>query len=182
MPKRVDVMNMIFFIHKQTVPSNNIKDVTDGKIVCDYKENREDPKRTWLEVGDNMINYSGEYGTPTAKLLIVKILFGSSLLTMNSRFMTVDIKNIYLNTPLEIYECIRLKMAYLSEGVIEIYKLWKIFTKIICGCGGVESNVYFASFRSHHTAYFLRTVAQSWLLTKQIHFRILDACLLPKTN
>ena len=36
-PVRVDGTNIILFIQKQDVQSDQFKDVTDGNIICDYK-------------------------------------------------------------------------------------------------------------------------------------------------
>jgi hypothetical protein len=54
-------------------------------------------------MGGNLINYLGDCGTPTANLLTVKILLNSIILTPNAKFMTIDIKDFYLNTPMEGY-------------------------------------------------------------------------------
>ena len=44
-------------------------------------------------MGGNIINYSGDRGTPTADMLPLKILFNSIISTEGTRFMTADIKN-----------------------------------------------------------------------------------------
>ena len=93
------------------------------KIVCGYKENKEESNRKRLTVGSDRINYPGYCVTPTADILFVKILFNSVLSTMDAEFMTLDILKTHLNTPLARYEYIRLKMADLLEDFIEEYKL-----------------------------------------------------------
>ena len=44
-------------------------------------------------MGGNRINFPGEVGTPTADLLLVKILFNSVVSTPGAKFMTMDIKD-----------------------------------------------------------------------------------------
>ena len=78
--------NTIMFMHKHAVTSDWLKDITYRKIVCDCKENKEEPNQTQLTVSDDWINYPGDFGTPTAKLLAAKILFNSVLSTTNSKF------------------------------------------------------------------------------------------------
>ena len=51
--------------------------------------------------GGQWINYPGDVGTPTADMLLVKILFNSTISTEGSEFVTADIKNIYLMTTLK---------------------------------------------------------------------------------
>ena len=44
-------------------------------------------------------------GTPTAESFLAKILFNSVISTTDVKFlMTIDIKNYYLNTPMERFE------------------------------------------------------------------------------
>jgi hypothetical protein len=52
-------------------------------------------------MGGNFINYPGNCGTPTADLLTVKILLNSIISMPNAKFMTIDIKDFYLNTPMD---------------------------------------------------------------------------------
>jgi hypothetical protein len=48
----------------------------------------------------NLINYPGDCRTPTADLLTVKTLFNSIVSTPYAKFMTIDIKDFYLMTPM----------------------------------------------------------------------------------
>ena len=60
-------------------------------------------------------------GTPTADLLTVKLLFNSIVSTPNAKFMSIDISNFYLNTPLDRYEYVRMKLANFPPDMIEQY-------------------------------------------------------------
>jgi hypothetical protein len=46
------------------------------------------------------VHYLGNAGTPTADLLTVKLLINSTISTPNTKYMTMDIKDFYLNTPM----------------------------------------------------------------------------------
>ena len=76
-----------------------------------------------MTVGGDRINYPGYVGTPTAYLLTVKLLVNSVVSTAGAEFMTLDVKNFYLNTPSARYEYLRLKLINLPEDVIEQYGL-----------------------------------------------------------
>ena len=52
-------------------------------------------------IGGNRINYPGDAGTPTANLLTIKLLANSVVSTKNSKMLTMDLKDLYLNTPME---------------------------------------------------------------------------------
>jgi hypothetical protein len=82
-----------------------------------------------ITVGGSLINYPGDCGTPTADLLTVKLLLNSVISTPGAKFMTMDISNFYLNTPLKRKEYLRMKLSDMPENVIEHYKLRGLATK-----------------------------------------------------
>ena len=69
------------------------------------------------------MHYPGNAGTPTADLLTVKLLINSIISTTSARFMMLDIKDFYLNTPMARYEYMRLHIADMPEDVIKHYNL-----------------------------------------------------------
>ncbi len=74
------------------------------------------------------MHYPGDAGTPTTDLLTVKLLLNSIISTPNEKFMIMDIKDFYLNTPMARYEYMRLRLADMPEDVIAHYKLDAIVT------------------------------------------------------
>ena len=71
----------------------------------------------------NQINFTGEVATPTANMLVAKILFNGVVSTKGARFMTMDISNFYLNTPLKGPKYIYIKLNDIQDEVIGKYKL-----------------------------------------------------------
>lgn len=59
------------------VPQDRLRDVTYGKFVVDYWENKEEKERVRLTVGGDRIHYPGEVATPMADLLTVKLMLNS---------------------------------------------------------------------------------------------------------
>jgi len=104
-----------------TIPTN--KTITYARIVVDYRPQKEDPNRNRITVRDNLINYPGELTTNTADLITSKILWNIVLSTSDARYMTVDIKNVYLNTPLDRYEYMRIPLALIPQHMIDQYDL-----------------------------------------------------------
>ena len=84
---------------------------------------KEESNRTRFTVGGDRINYPGAVATPTAEMLVAKMLFNSVISTKGARFMTMDISNFYLNTPLPRPEFIRINLKDIPEEVIIEYNL-----------------------------------------------------------
>ena len=102
---------------------DRFQDCTYGRVVCDVCEHKDEKHHTRLTVGEDRINYPDNCGTPTAGLLIVKLLFNVVILTEVAKFMSLGIKNSYLNTPLKRYEYLKLKLTTFPEDVIKQYNL-----------------------------------------------------------
>ena len=129
MPGRNTGTNTIVFIKKNQVPQDRAKDATYGLITCLVRpEKIDEPNRTRLVAGGDRVHYPGDSGTPTADLLTVKLLLNSIISTPNAKFMTMDIEDFYLNTPMARYEYMRLRLANMPEDVIAHYRLNKIAT------------------------------------------------------
>eukprot|EP00804_Cyclotella_cryptica_P009373 CCRYP_018077-RA/>CCRYP_018077-RA protein AED:0.09 eAED:0.09 QI:0/0/0/1/1/1/2/0/1069 len=123
LPGIVKGTNTIAFIQRTHVPQDRWKDVTYGRIVANFRPEKDDPYRISLTVGGNRINFPGDCGTPTANMITVKILLNSVISTVHAMFMTIDIKDFYLNTPMERPEYMRLKLADIPAAIIELYHL-----------------------------------------------------------
>eukprot|EP00804_Cyclotella_cryptica_P013851 CCRYP_018168-RA/>CCRYP_018168-RA protein AED:0.40 eAED:0.40 QI:0/0/0/1/0/0/2/0/444 len=99
LPGTVAATNTIVFISKADIPSDRWRNVTYGRIVANFRPEKDDPYRIRLTVGGNRINFPGDCGTPTADMLTTKVLLNSVVSTVGARFMTIDIKDFYLNGP-----------------------------------------------------------------------------------
>jgi hypothetical protein len=80
-------------------------------------------------VGGDRVNYPGAVATPTAEMLVAKMLFNSVISTKGARFMTMDISNFYLMTPLHRPKFIHVKLSNIPDEVIEEYTLREKATK-----------------------------------------------------
>ena len=120
---RIQGTNTIYFIHKHQVPSDRWKDITYAKFVCELKPNKAEIHRTRLTVGGDKVHYPGDVGTPTADLTLVKMHLNSVISTPGARYMTLDVKNFYLNTPMVRYEYVRIKIDDIPDEIIVEYKL-----------------------------------------------------------
>jgi hypothetical protein len=117
-----------------------MKDVTYGQFVCTVQPEKAEPNRTRFTVGGGRINYPGKVATPTAEMLVAKMLFNSVISTRGAWFMTMDISNVYLMTPLHRPESIRMKLSNIPDKIIDEYKLRDKTTPsgsiyIVANCG-----------------------------------------------
>ena len=74
-------------------------------------------------VGGNLINYPWDVGTATAEMLLVKIFFNSIISTRGAKFMTMDISNFYLGSPMKRKEYMRIKLTDIPQEIIDEYQL-----------------------------------------------------------
>ena len=129
MKGQVKGIDTIFFTNKADIPADFWKDVKYRRIVVSYRTEKSDPNFSRLTLGGNRVNYPVDCKTPTTYLLTFKLLLNRTISTPGARFMTINIKDFYLMTPMDRYEYIRLKLANLPEDEIQKYTLWYTATK-----------------------------------------------------
>ena len=100
MPGQVKVTDIIFFIDKADIPADRCKDVTYDRIVVSCRHKNVDLNCTRLTVGGDRVNYPGYCGKPKTDLLTVKRFLNSTIYIPGACFMTLDIKDFYLVTPM----------------------------------------------------------------------------------
>eukprot|EP00804_Cyclotella_cryptica_P013983 CCRYP_002479-RA/>CCRYP_002479-RA protein AED:0.44 eAED:0.44 QI:0/-1/0/1/-1/0/1/0/128 len=81
-----------------------------------------------LTVGSNRITYPGDCSTPAVDMLTTKVLLNSCISTKGAQFMTIDIRDFYLNTPMARPKYMRLKLSDIPDHIIALYNLNKLTT------------------------------------------------------
>jgi hypothetical protein len=120
---RIEGTNTVFFIHESEIPKGRRKDVTYGSFVCTIRPEKAEPNQTRFTAGGDKINYPFEVATPTAEMLVAKVLFNSVISMPGARFMTMDVSNFYLMTPLKRLEYIHIRLSEVPEEIIQEYNL-----------------------------------------------------------
>lgn len=116
--------NTVFFMdHSEIKQIPSDRTVTYGRVVVDYRPQKEDPNRVRITVGGNLINYPGELTTRTADLVTSKVLWNSVISTKNARYVTADLKLFYLTAPLDRYEYMRMPIKIIPQHIIDQYSL-----------------------------------------------------------
>ena len=91
--------------------------------MCEIKPHKDDPNCTRITISGNLICYPGNVGTPTGSLELSKLIFNIVLSCRNARFYIFDISNLYLNTPLDLFEYARVHLTDIPEKFIQEYGL-----------------------------------------------------------
>jgi hypothetical protein len=84
---------------------------------------KKDPHRVRWTVGGDQADHPGNVSAKTADLTTAKILVNSVLSTTNGKMVTTDLKDFYLGTPMERYECMRIPIHMLPDDIMELYEL-----------------------------------------------------------
>ena len=71
------------------------------------------------------IIYNGSVGTKTTSLDICKILFNGLFSRKGETFITYDIRNYYLATPLDYSEYVKIKLTDIPQDFIDKYNTHK---------------------------------------------------------
>jgi hypothetical protein len=73
-------------------------------IVINHRPQKDDPNCIHITVGGNLINYPYELTTRMADMVSSKIMWNSVVSTPGAKFGGANIKNMYLEMPLNPYE------------------------------------------------------------------------------
>ncbi len=74
-------------------------------------------------MGGNLVNYPKDCGTPTADLITVKLLLNSIISMPHSKFMTLNLKDFYLMTPMKRYKNFHMKIDLFPQDIIDLYNI-----------------------------------------------------------
>jgi hypothetical protein len=135
----------IEFIHPSEVP--NGRKVTYGSFVCDSKPLKTEPQRVRLTVGGDKLDYPFDTSSPASSLIEAKLMLNSTISDAHkgAKFMAADLKDFFLNTPMERAEYMKIRYKYFPEAIRTAYNLdnlvtddgW-VYIRIIKGMYGLK--------------------------------------------
>ena len=94
-----------------------------SKIVVVERPQKQEKQRTRLTVVGTFIDYPWDKAVPTSDLTTAKLLFNSVLSTTGATFHGGDLKNFYLNTPMDRPEFMKLKFTLIPDEIVTAYNL-----------------------------------------------------------
>ena len=115
----------IFSITRSDIPKDRLKYVTYGRLIVVYKPNNSEPNISRLTVDGNLITclYSTSISTPRCNLPTIKMLWNSVLSTKGAKYTTLDLKDIYLGTPMDRPKDMGLPIKLIQQEIIDKYNL-----------------------------------------------------------
>jgi hypothetical protein len=173
LPKRgIKGTDTIVFIPRSGVPKGH--SVTYARFVCVERPMKTEVARTRLTVGGNLIDYPGDTHAPTADITSFKLHVNSTLSTPGAKMMCADVKNFYLNTPMDKPEYMRIPLHLIPIEIQDEYNLLPladndyIYVKIQKGMyelpqAGILANKLLAKRLAVHGYYQARHSPGLWL-------------------
>jgi hypothetical protein len=144
--KQVAGTNTFFPINYNDIPVHKHKKISHTLVICEVHPEKDNPNCTQITIGGSQISYPGDVGTNTASLELVKILLNSVLSWKGMQFSTIDLKKIYLDTPMPNPEYVRINMLDIPDKFILEYNLlsrdregW-VYFEIHQGCYGLPQS------------------------------------------
>ena len=99
------------------------KTPTYARIVVDFRPQKSDPNRDRITAGDNLIKYLGELTTRTADITSTKIIWNSVISTEGARYGYLDVGDLYLETPMDKFEYMKMPLSLFPEWTRKQYNL-----------------------------------------------------------
>ena len=98
--------------------------VTYTTFVLDHRPLKTEPWRVCITVGGDRLTYDDDFGSPAAN--IIKKLLVNSVISdakKGARFMSADLKDFFLSTPMERTECTRVNYRHIPNDIRDCYNL-----------------------------------------------------------
>jgi hypothetical protein len=121
--------NTFIFICRKDIPHDSKCNIRYAQVCVNYHPEKEDPNCTQVTVGGNLLHYHGNCGTPTADMITVKLYLNSVISTKNAGYWcTINLKDFYLDTPMDQPEYMRIMISNLSPNLVKAYNLNSLAT------------------------------------------------------
>ena len=113
----VEATDTIRFIPFTEVPTN--KKVTYASFVCDYRPLKLEKWRIRLVVGGDKLEYAEDSGSPATDLTETKVLLNSTISDpkKGAKFLSMDLKDMFLNTPMKEPEYMKIPYKYFPSDL-----------------------------------------------------------------
>ena len=121
--ERITGTGTMFPIQRSNIPRD--RKVTYANFVCGIRPQKSETHRVRLTASGDKLDYPGDPSSPAVSTLDAKIHINSTISDAHkgARYMTLDIKNFYLGTPLAYYQYIRVHISLIPLEIIQEYNL-----------------------------------------------------------
>jgi hypothetical protein len=122
-------------------------------------------------VGGDKLPYDDDSGSPATSLLETKLILNSTIsdARRGARFLSADLKDHFLASPMRDPEYMKIKYKYFPEDIRTKYELWNLVTadgyfyiRIKKGMYGLKQAALLASLRQARTAILFHN-GETWI-------------------
>ena len=115
--ERIEGSGTLFFVRKHTIPAD--RKVSYTNMICDIRPQKEETHHVRITAGGDRLEYPHDPSSQAVSMINAKIHINSTISDAHkgARYMVVDIKNIYLGTPMSYYQYIRVKPEDLPQEI-----------------------------------------------------------------
>ena len=117
----------MLFIDAKDIPPDRKVTYLRVSVVSAPRPEKANPHLVRWTVGGDKIDYPFDVSTKTADLTTAKLLINSVLSAAGAMFITADLKDFYLGTPMTRFEYMRVPILMLTEAIIKQYNLRPTF-------------------------------------------------------
>jgi hypothetical protein len=96
--------------------------------VVDILPHKSEVHRIRLDVGGNLIQYSGDVSTCSTELTTFKCLWNSTISTAGETYMRLDVNNFYLGTPMDSFKYMCIPIKLIPHEIFEEYNLLSLMS------------------------------------------------------
>ena len=123
-------------------------------MVCDHRPLKTEQNRVRLTLGGDVLDYLGDTVSPVASLIESKLLFNSVISDshLGARFMSLDIKDFFLQSILHDTEYLRIHSNYFLPDIRTKYNI----DNLIATDGYVYYKIKRGMYRSNQAARLAR--------------------------
>ena len=119
---RIKGTDTMEFISKNDIPKN--KKVTYANFVCDLRPLKEEKHRVQMTIGGDKLEYEHETASPAVSLIETKLLINSVISDAKhgARFLSMDLKDHFLQTAMKDPEYMRIHRKYITDEIKNQYQ------------------------------------------------------------
>jgi hypothetical protein len=119
--QRIAGTSTMFPIRLADIPPGRF--ATYANFVCDIRPNKAEQYRVRLTAGGDRLEFPGDPSSPAVATTDSKIHINSTIsdAKKGARYMTMDIKNFFLGTPLHYYQYLRIHESMIPQEIFDEY-------------------------------------------------------------
>ena len=139
----------------EDIPKNRVKEVCYTSVLCEHRLGKSDPNDTCINIYGTNVKWDGYVGTKNVSLKLFKFTINSVLLRKEAQFSTFDIGNLYLDTPMQKPESVKIQFYNIPREFVDTYNLTmyvhngRVYFEIIRSAYGLPQSVILANTLLH---------------------------------